>query len=68
MRKKLQIGFLAGLAIFITGIVLICNYEGSGTTWPLLIPYRYHAVIFIGACTSFVSGLLLAALNKIEKK
>lgn len=68
MRKKLQIGFLTGLAIFITGIALICNYEGSGTTWPLPVPVTYHALILIGASTSWVSGLLLAALNKIEKK
>lgn len=67
MRKKLQIGFVTGLVILIAGIVLICSYEGSGTAWPLPIPDSYRAVIFTGTCLCFVSGLLLAALNKIQK-
>lgn len=67
MRKKLQIGFCCGIAILITGIVLICFYEDSGTAWPLPIPNGYRIIIFIGSFTSLVSGLLLEVINKTEK-
>ena len=61
MRNKLQISFLTGLLILITGIALICNYEGSATTWPLPIPDRYHFIILFGSVISYqriVYGIL----------
>lgn len=67
MRKKFGIAFVIGVVITITGFALINDFEGSASGWSLPIPGWYRAMIFIGSWICLFSGLLVAALNKIEK-